>query len=260
MNPGWLKKAHAKQEAAFERLNAARPTYAIPKRLGWTYKGVKISAFPAPGYDWNPKVIQAIQRIDPDLQPLWITYIYLSPPEDGRDNVQVHTFGRNALGRVNRDPHSQLYSLPVEMPSRTSYSYWSFKMQKPNMIEHIFVGDRDSRAADLPGAYQPLDWEAYYFLASAYGHHTLAALRSKWMSEDAYEAQLEKTQEEEAYKVSQVTKFAQKKLEQTSEVELKEYMLGGGFEASAPKPTVAIPEAPAVSSQVSTEGSTPSGA
>lgn len=263
-NPGWLKEAHRRQEAGFDRLNARRPSYAIQKRKGWTYKGMEVRTFPPPGYDWDPKVVNAIHSIAPDIQPLWITYVYSSPPEEGKDNVRIETFGRHALGRVNTDPHNKLVPFPIQMPVHTSYSYWGYKIQRPNMIEWIFKGDEDPRAADLPGAYEPFGWATYHFVKRFYGHHDIKQIKQGLhVEEDVYEEALAKRQAEEAYKVDQVAKYTQKKLDQISEVELKEYMLEGAYAApdSTPHVTVAGPTGPeTVESPIqSKQGSTPSG-
>jgi hypothetical protein len=238
---GWVERAIALQEKRLAKVNAQRPVYEVPLRKGWTFVGSEVSAFPPPGYDWEPAVVRAIHEVAPDCQPIWISYLYQAPKDElGQSNAEFYKFGRHGLARVVRDPKTEPTPLPIKMPSHRSFNYWGFKMQKPNKIETVFKGEDDPRAKDLPGAYIPFGWWVYYFVKNNWREWTKEEIRARMRAEEEahYEA-ADRRAEESEYVAKQYQKYAAKKLAQISEVELKEYLLSGG-EQTPSKPTVVV--------------------
>jgi hypothetical protein len=114
------------------------------KRKGddWQFIDESYSLTPYPGYEVDPKWVLAIQRIDPELCPVWIRLVFLSPT--GSREV----FTRLGLGRtftnpdhINHDEELKDIVLP------TNKLPW--KVMKPDIMAAVF---RDPHDPDvIPG-------------------------------------------------------------------------------------------------------------
>lgn len=237
---GWVEQALEKQEAKYARLNAEAEAAALSIPLhtrapGWLYVGREITCIPDPAYPWNPEVVKAIQKIAPDIVPIFVRYHYQEPFDNG--TYRIHTFGRHGLACINPDRRTGYADINPAMPS---VEYNGVKFSKPNQLEIIFKGGEDPRAKDLPGRYVPFDWDVYRFVKENYRKKNLQQLKAQFITDAfaRYEARKAKAAEEKAYWLKDFQKYAKRKLEQASELEAKEYFLGD--RTPEKKPTVAL--------------------
>lgn len=223
--PAWYLKAREKHQARLRAMEAAAyaPTITIPDRApGWHEVGMEYSCIPDPQYPWDPQVFKAIQALRPDLTPLWVRWIFLTPPEDGHQETVV--FGRHGLGRVDGGVQ---YSAPLEV-TMPNMPCQGMKFERPNRVWKIFEGADDPRAPDLPGAFVPFSWEFYKNVLDS---PSLSPKELKYLAvtkpqEDALREQESKLKERE-YIQRDLDEFADRLLGRMSEVEMKERLLGG---------------------------------
>lgn len=236
--PLWYRKAKAKHAAKLQALETAAqlsaPEVTIPDRApGYHEVGVEYSCVPNPEYPWDPEVFKAIQTLRPDLTPLWVRWIFLTPPEEGPQKPVV--FGRHALGRVDK---GILQSIPlkVDMPNMPCQGV---RFEKPNRIWKIFEGEKNARYSDLPGAFIPFNWEIYQHVASCKDMTAKEIFESvvRKPQEEARRRQEQRMAERE-YIQRDLDKFADKMLERMSEVEIKERILGGAAKKTRPSVVV----------------------
>ncbi len=221
----WVKQALAQQDQAFSQLQPQAPGMALELREGWSFKGMEFHAYPPPGYEWDSKLIRAIQDKYPDFQPFWVNYVYLSPPEEGSANREYVKFGRNGIGRVISDPKiPKSYNFPMQMPGRKSG--YGFKMRRVDRIEDVMRGAQDPRAKDLPGAYMPIDWWLLNWLEENWKEWGVKELRSiNRQAEDDYHALAAKKKATHDEALGRARKWMQPILEGITESDLKEYFL-----------------------------------
>lgn len=226
MQSDWVQQALAQQEASFQR---ATPKQALSfeKRDGWTFKGMEFRGYPPPGYEWDPKLVRAIQDLFPDFQPLWVNYVYISPKEEGNSNREYVTFGRHAYGRVISDPRVEVIPIPIKMPSRrTGYG---FKMRPATKIEDVMRGAPDPRAKDLPGAYMKFDWWLINWLKENWREWSIKEIRAvnAQAEEDYYASLDQKAAAQSAHVQERLIDYWDKKRDSVSDQEMKEYFLKG---------------------------------
>lgn len=231
--PSWYSEAVQKFKGKQKAWNDAVPKLTMPVRDsfhtagGWRELGVSYSCIPDPVYPWSPEVLKAIWEFDPGVIPLWVRWAFLSP--DG----EVVVFGRHAIGRRVRDPHTAIWPMQVEMPS---FPCNGVRFERPNLIEMILLGDPDPRAADLPGAYQPFNWNLYKLLRKSYLETSVKELAKRTIHdpEARRQEELSKLRAEQAYIRKDVEKFIEKQLDNLSEVQLRDGILGGKKKVTKP--------------------------
>ncbi len=236
---GWVEQALEVQEQGYKKLNAEADANSLSTPLrdkapGWIFKGIEISCVPSETYPWDPKVVRAIQKVAPDIVPIWVKYIYEEPNDWG--NPQTHVIGRHGLGAVNKSPHSERNPFPCRMPDMPCQGVY---FERPNQVEWIFKGIEDPRAKDLPGAYVPFDWDIYRFVRESYRRLTFSEIKEKFLDRDKerHEATLASRQEYIAYMQKDLRAYAKKRMGEVSEVEMKEYFLATNRK-KAPNPKV----------------------
>lgn len=222
--PAWYLKARAKREAKYKKLSGELPKveFTIPDRTpGWTELGMEFSCVPDATYPWDVDVVRAIRAIRSDLVPMWCRWVFLSPwdKDSGQEAV---VFGRHALGMVDAglkgQPHSFICDMP-EMPCK------GISFERPNKIWCVFTGEKDKRAADLPGAYVPFGWNIYQYVDGC-PELSPKELRRLTIEKKKEEASRRSAAEaaEKAYIKRDMDRYADKVLSNMSEVELMEEM------------------------------------
>ena len=219
--PSWVVNQPRRQPVLPTVTRPVRDSfYSAP---GWRELDMEFSCCEGE-YPRDPAVTRAIRTFDPDMIPLWVRWVFLSPQETGAPYVEV--FGRHAIGRWVKNPHYLHEPLRVLTP-------FHWRGPTPNQVDLILEGVPDPRAADLPGAFVPWDWRLYYFLRKAYTDHRSAKELAKQFVHDPAEAQRraqEQVRAEFEYRQRDLQRYAQKQLDKVSEVEAREFFTGGKFE------------------------------
>jgi hypothetical protein len=237
---GWVEQALEHQDRLYRALNqkANSEGYSTSLRStapGWLYQGIEITCIPDQTYPWDPKVVKAIQKIAPDIVPIWVRYIYKEPTDWGTN--RLHVIGRHGLACVNKTPGVDPNPFQCRMPQIPCQGVY---FERPNQIEYIFKGKEDINALDLPGEYIPFDWAVYDFVKASYRKNSFAEMKDHYITKplEARRKREQKQKEEAAYRARDFQKYAARKLEQASEVEAKEYFLGLGRHNPEVKPYV----------------------
>lgn len=214
--PSWLLavQAQAAKERAYLQQSAGFYREKFTKAPGYHEVAMEYGTEPDPGYERDPLVVAAIHRRWPDLVPIWIRWVFKA--QDGNEEV----FRRHGLARVLSDPHNELVPLPL--------SIGSLCKKRPHIVEKVFhTPDPMQRYKDLPGPYEPFSWNVFNFVAENYRVNTPEELKKVFLTDE--KERLAKAQraaaEEMEYRDRDVQRFVSKKLEGTSEVEMKEMLL-----------------------------------
>lgn len=139
------------------RYLAGGPKVTVPRRdsfhtaPGFRELGWLCQVIPDATYPWDPDVVRRIQEFVPDVVPLWVQWVFLSPSDTG--NPEVVVFGRHALGRSLRNQRGWLPEFKVSMPS----TWPGLKFGRPNLFWFLHDGVNTSKYRDLPGNYLPFD-------------------------------------------------------------------------------------------------------
>lgn len=245
--PSWYGKylaKHAEKQKALRKYSESLSTAARPLRTdahsapGWRDLGMEISCIPDAVYPWDREVLRAVREFDPGVVPIWVRWIFLSPQDTGEPEVVV--FGRHGIARrLPRDPKS-----PEPVPLQIMGFESGRPQPHPHLIEFIWMGARDKRASDLPGAYKPFDWEMYHWMRNNYQTKSVKELvrEAVFNPEDRRKAEFKKKQAEDDYRRADLERFVNNKLSQVSEVELRDHFLGDKEKKS--KPTVDLGTTP----------------
>jgi hypothetical protein len=204
-------------------MNDSAPTLQWDDReRGWRHITTLYSCVPDSIYPYDPEVLRAMQEIVPGVAPLWIRTVMLTPPEaNGYREIKV--FGRHGLGVLDPNcPEDVRINVDV-MPYRFPHGV---RFPRPNRVKWIFqykpVYD------DLPGRYFPFDWGAYAWVDEQFGgtddpDADFARVMGK-------QARLERAaaarRAEQDYIWRDLNRFIERKREQVSELEERDYFLG----------------------------------
>lgn len=216
--PAWMQQVLKQQQAQLRGLDNVAPAVNMHlknRTPGWRFIKEEVSCIPDSLYPWDPKVVKAIREISPDLVPIWIRRVFHTPYTDSRQETVV--FGRHGIGQIVR----KSYHVPisVSMPSGSN-------LPKPNAVYWYPVGDNDPRARDLPGAYIPFDWRFYKHVKANFRDWSKEEIRALTIGRfENEEAAMAKQQAENDRIQAEHQRYVNKKLEQVSEVEFKEYFM-----------------------------------
>lgn len=231
--PSWYHEAQRKWEAKEQAIRRAAHNAVLTRDadsiIGWRDLGMEFSCIPDPMYPWDPAVVKAIREFDPTFIPVWIRWVFMKPLDEA-GSYQTVVYGRHALGRVVKNPHGTLEPFPVEMPSMPCQGIW---FSRPNMIERFWMGPQQG---ELPGCYLPFDWSLWKFCRESYLETSAKKLKELTVdaTKDTKERREAATQDELAYRSRDLEKFVQKKLDQVSEVDIKEHLLGDRVKSAKP--------------------------
>lgn len=225
--PSWVHQAEARRRARVASLQAAADAakISVPVRDSFHtapgYREIGMEFTTGEGESFrDPAVTKAIRVFDPTMIPVWVRWAFLSPSDTGEPKLVV--FGRHGIARYVEDPHGELPPFPI---IRSLY----YDGPLPNKLELILEGEKDPRYSDLPGKFVPWDWALHARLRAAYNVWSVREAKRKFVTEvlEARERAAEKRRAEEAYVRADLDRYATRKLEQVSEVEMKERFLGG---------------------------------
>lgn len=207
--PSWYRDALINRKRQLGKLQQQAPslTVTIPNRApGWHEVGMEISCIPDAVYPWDAQVFKAIQRIAPDLVPVWVRWVFISP--DGETVV----FGRHALARVNKAKKREGVNWNVEMPTMPVNGC---RFETPNDELTIIQAETSSIAPDLPGDYLPFGWNVYAMVRDNYKHHDIKDLKKRFIEDkkEALSREKKRLADEQEYKQRDLDKFINKKLE-----------------------------------------------
>jgi hypothetical protein len=235
--PSWMIQHQRAVEARKRRvqtLAAQQLAYSFQPRVdfhtapGWREVGMYFTMAEHPMFVKDPDVTRAIQKFDPGVVPLGVYWVFRSPEDC--ENPHEEVFFRHVVARYNPEPKNELTRFRVE-----GIPVW-FKGEVPNQIEYICEGERDPKIPDLPGRYEPWDWKLYYKLRAAYTYDLEVREQQRRVRKIAEDAQIRKQKlaEEMAYRQADVESYINRKLENASEQEMKEFALHG-IEKAGPK-------------------------
>ena len=234
---GWIAEAEQKHKAELDRLRSSTtplihaPADSFHTAPGWREVAFDLTCIPHGVCPWNPEVVKAIWKFDPTFVPMWVNWAFAPPGTD--DEVVV--FGRHVIGRYEPSLSNAPAEFTVKMPS---FPCQGLTFKRPNVLELVLMMPTNTdypEDPDLPGDYIPFDWPIVEWLrerfkaSEAFDHKDY--INSKKVE---YDEAAEKRREEEEYRTKDLMKFVNKKLEQVSEVELKEHLLGQ-FKKKQPK-------------------------
>ena len=231
---GWIEQARRKQEKRLLDLQESMPALQgqfgtdFHSAPGWREIGMQFSCIPDAVEGWDSTVVKNIRKIDPSFVPVKINWIFMSPTDTGEPEEKV--FVRYGLARKVDDPHGELTPLNVLMPS--TLNGWP----TPNKLEVIFQGPRKKeRYCDLPGEFVPLGGAVYQWFIDHYGQQdpeeVMAVIQAQ---REAHERKKKQLQDEIDYMQKDLDKYTQKMLDRTSEIELRNYLLGDRRKGTTP--------------------------
>lgn len=236
MIPQWLQevqKRHQSKVGALSnfykngggpRVTARDSFHTAP---GFRTVGLEFTCVPQAGTPWDPEVIKKLWELDKRYTPLWVRYILKVPADWGTNETIL--IGRHALGLRVNSPNNDLPDFPCQMPQMPCNG---ITLEKPNVVHTILQGEapKGGMECELPGEYQPFNMNLYYSEKSK-----LDKWHNKSAKEIAREIITTGREAEESYKKlkgleneyiqKDLLKFTQKKLDQVSELEAKEYLM-----------------------------------
>jgi hypothetical protein len=220
------------------------PTAYLPLRdspenaRGYREVDIIYSCVPDSAYPWDADKVKAIQEVIPDAVPMWVQWVFLRP--NSKEKV---VFGRHALGRCIKEPGREHLPFRCAMPTMPCNG---LTFERPNRIWFIHEGDRNRDYPDIPGTFLPFD--------DTIVHRAKESARYMKMSEREYRAAMEKelitdVHDERARRRESLMddldardkdfhSYADKVLEQISDVERAEYLGSVGKRSRATKPMV----------------------
>lgn len=231
--PKWLVEAERrKKELSLQMApSSGGPVFnqrLAPKDAGWIDEGMEISCVPDAVHPWDPNVLKAIWSFDPGAIPIWIRWKFR---RFDREDNSVKIFGRHGIGRYTASPKTDLPRFACEMPSMPCQGV---TFAKPNLIELILM-KHDSQD-DSPGSFVPWNWDLYHFLRARYKERTPKELRKVVTDKLEREQKArEHLRAEWAYQMADIQKFAEKKMEQAGELELRNHLLSAGMRKAPTK-------------------------
>ena len=236
--PAWATQRRPLPPGVREALNQeiAIPLRTSPEQIrGPREIDIQYSMDPDPGCERDERVTAAIRKFDPNMVPLWGRYTFIIDNLSG--TREMVTFGRHVVARHIASPKTPLMPFGIVLGA-------SYTGPIPNYIELIWderiFGKHDPRGRELPGEYLPWGWRLYKFAQEAWNfkqNNSVAKLKEELIvkPQKALAAAAQKRREAQLDINRQLRKDAQKILDKLSEVEVKEYMLGGYRKRKAPK-------------------------
>lgn len=244
----WAAAAKAKIVRRLKEMNDRAPSVTLniadsPETArGWLYVDEVYSTIPDVVYPWDPAVVRAIREFCPDAVPITIKSIWRSSIlEEG--GTRTMSIVRHGIARFIRDPVCEPHHFQCETPS--SPYVWGVHIPRPNYIEVNWHNRHDRPLGrDLPGTYLPFNWELYHCLrATYYDSLSPADVRASLDAhERRHQRRRQQLEDEAAYRSRDFERYAQKKMDQVSELEWKEHLLGDN--PAPTRPTFVVPELP----------------
>lgn len=225
--PGWFRAAAdkwAEKQARLKAAAASAPLIFDQPDKGWLDLGVEYSCIPDSMYPWKADLVKDIWKVAPSFRPAWARQV-LKHSVSG----EIKVVGCHVIATKVPDPHNQLYPFPVEMPTMPCNG---LTFDAPNVIERHWQGDR---VGDLPGEYMTFE-SLYSFCKAAFKERSAEELKEELLDKPA-EARAKAAaarQAEHEYKQRDIQAYAQKKLDQLSELEVKEHLLGERVKPTKP--------------------------
>ena len=229
--PGWVHTANERRAAKLKAIADGAPILHRPvadsfhTAPGWRQVEFSLSCIPDAEIPWDPRVVKAVWKFDPTFVPCVATWVFAPP---GKDSERV-IFKRFMLTRHEPNPRTAIVGVNITMPAMPCQG---LNFKKPNVLEFplMFPSNSDFPNEDLPGDYIPFDfpvveWMKARFKASQRTPGEIA----KYMIDtqrDEREARILAQQEEQEERQNDLVRFAEKKLSNLSEVEIKERLLG----------------------------------
>jgi hypothetical protein len=204
-----------------------------PKDVGWIDEGMEITCIPNAESPWDPDVLKAIWSFDPGVIPLWIRWKF---KKFNGTNMEMKVFGRHGIGRYTGSPKTDLPRFACEMPSMPCQGV---RFERPNLVELILM--KANPVDDSPGDFIPWNWDLFHFLRARYKERTPKELKQVVHDKlDREKKEREHLRAEWAYQMADVQKYAEKKMEQAGELELKNHLLSAGLRKKEPKISLVI--------------------
>lgn len=218
--------------------------FRLDKIRGWLEIGQFYSCIPDTVYPWDPTVMKAIWEHAPDAVPMWVQWVFHTPPEDSESGIVI--YGRHAIGRRIWHPRTEPIGFRCLMPTMPCQG---LTFEKPNKIWFIHTGSDNPLSRDLPGTFLGFDDTILDRVKrSALGFQMTDAEYQAHLKEELIEGprkRLEKKQkaldEEMSYAQADLERYAAKQLERVSDVEIMEYTRSAGKRKKDPKPMVVVP-------------------
>ncbi len=218
--------------------------YTVGKIHGWLEIGQFYSCIPDAAYPWDPVVMKAIWEFAPDAIPMWVQWVFHTPPEDSESEIVI--YGRHALGRKIWHPQSEVLPFPCAMPTMPCLG---LTFEKPNKIWFVHTGGDNPRSRDLPGNYLGFD--------DTMLDRAKRSADGFKMSDEEYRQQLREEylegpkrrrealraayEEELGYAHADLERYTAKQMENVSDVEIAEWQRTVGQPKRASKPMVIVP-------------------
>ena len=192
------------------------------KPRGYKTIAIEHTCIPDTTYPWDPEVVKKLWEFDNRLVPMWVRFVLQEPNSD-----RIVVVGRHAVGIHIPNPNADLPKLDVTMPEMPCQGV---TLGKPHALAIILQGEPPP--GDYPGEYIPLSMKIYYDLKQ--GHDEMQNKSAKEIAREIIEGRREQRekerlalQDEHDYRMRDIRKLAQKKLDEVSEVEAKEQLLAG---------------------------------
>lgn len=192
------------------------------REIGWMCQVIPDAMYP-----WDPDVVRRIREFVPDVVPLWVQWVFLSPSDTGAPEPVV--FGRHALGRSLKHQRGWLPPFKVAMPS----GWPGLKFERPNLFWFLHEGaNLNPKYRDLPGSYLPFDdsivdraWRSWA------GNQNMSdkeykdlVMRDLLAPAERKKKKAEALAEQKQYAWdNDIGPYVQKQLDQVSDVEREEY-------------------------------------
>lgn len=227
--PSWYKAADRRFQAVQNQVQqeAIRnaPSFEIKDSpTGWAllpeypmYQVVQDSQYP-----WDVDVVRAMRSVDPRVVPLWVTWAY-KPPIDCPDKG-VYVTGRHGLGLAINDPKVEQHDFSCLMPT---VPIGGMHFQRPTVLHKIYhvASETDERI----GGFVPYSWWMYYNLREEFvgdKPETTTGKEFVQRAKEQHQSNQEKRAQAQQYAFRDVNAFVTKKLAETPEHLVKQWLLG----------------------------------
>lgn len=231
--PAWLEEATQRQLARLRALEQSSPVLhgevadSFHTAPGWREVSCELTCVPDPEYPWDPKIVKAIWVFDPTFVPCMMRWAF-APPNDDQERV---VFKRFLVARHEPNLRQGAPEFAVEMPAMPCQGI-VFKI--PNVLEFPWMKPENSEhpdAPDLPGDFLPFDWPLVEYLqhrlmlttqgpqGAELGRHMVRQER------DRLQQVAVRIDEERAYRERELARYVGKKLEQASEIEVRDHLM-----------------------------------
>lgn len=146
-------------------VHSAAHRFALRDVVGWREVGQHFTLTDPCLYPRDPAVTAAIRVFDPDLIPMWVSWVFLPDVADASSHEPL-VVGRHAIGYYEPLKPNQFSQHPIYVPP-------SYSGPVPNRLELILENGPGVRAeSPLPGPFEAWDWKLYYKLRLMYARKT----------------------------------------------------------------------------------------